>query len=100
MNRRIAALAGAGLLAVGAATLAVPASARDSFSLSIGAPGVAFGYSNYPYYTPYYYAPAPAPYTYYYGPSVVYRPYYRPYYHHYYYRHHDWDDYGHHYYRR
>lgn len=84
MNRRITALAAAGALAIGAATLAAPASARDSFSFSIGAPGVAFGYSNgyAPYYSPYYYAPTP--YTYYYGPTVVYRPYYRPYYHHYY----------------
>ena len=74
MTRRIAALAAAALVAVGGATLATSASARDSWSVSIGAPGVAFGYSNYPY--PYY---APAPY-YYYGPPVVYRPYYRPYY--------------------
>ena len=76
MTRRIAALAAAALVAVGGATLATSASARDSWSVSIGAPGVAFGYSNYPYYAPYY---APAPY-YYYGPPVVYRPYYRPYY--------------------
>ena len=33
----------------------------SSVSFSIGAPGVAFGYSNYGY-APYYYAPAPAPY--------------------------------------
>jgi hypothetical protein len=81
MTRRIAALAAAALVAVGGATLATSASARDSWSVSIGAPGVAFGYSNYGY-APYYYAPAPA---YYYGPPVVYRPYYRPYYNHYYY---------------
>jgi len=87
MNRRIAAVAAVAALAIGAATLAAPASARGSFSFSVGVPGVAFGYSNYPYYTPYY---APAPYAYY-GPTVVYQPYYRPYYHYYrphpYYRH-------------
>jgi hypothetical protein len=80
MTRRIAALAAAAVLAVGGATLATSASARDSWSVSIGAPGVAFGYSTYGY-APYYYAPAP----YYYGPPVVYRPYYRPYYYHSYY---------------
>ena len=91
-RRRTAALAAAGLLAVGGATLAAPALARDSFSLSVGVPGVAFGYSNFGYapYSSYYYAPAPAPYAYY-GPTVVYRPYYRPYYYHrypqHYYRH-------------
>jgi hypothetical protein len=81
MTRRIAALAAAALVAVGGATLATSASAHDSWSVSIGAPGVAFGYSTYGY-APYYYAPAPA---YYYGPPVVYRPYYRPYYHRHYY---------------
>ena len=80
MTRRIAALAAAAVLAVGGATLATSASARDSWSVSIGAPGVAFGYSTYGY-SPYYYAPAP----YYYGPPVVYRPYYRPYYYQSYY---------------
>jgi hypothetical protein len=80
MTRRIAALAAAALVAVGGATLATSASARDSWSVSIGAPGVAFGYSNYGY-APYYYAPAPV----YYGPPVVYRPYYHPYYRPYYY---------------
>jgi len=79
MTRRFATLAAAALVAVGGATLATSASARDSWSVSIGAPGVAFGYSTYPAYP--YYAPAPAPYVYY-GPPVVYRPYYRPY--HYY----------------
>ena len=79
MTRRIAALAAAALVAVGGATLATSASARDSWSVSIGAPGVAVGYSNYGY-SPYYYAPAPV----YYGPPVVYRPYYRPYYYGYY----------------
>jgi len=78
MTRRIAALAAAALVAVGGATFASSASARDSWSVSIGVPGVAYGYG----YSPYYYAPAP---TYYYGPPVVYRPYYRPYYRHYYY---------------
>jgi len=80
MTRRIAAFAAAALVAVGGATLATSASARDSWSVSIGAPGVALGYNTYGY-APYYYAPAPV----YYGPPVVYRPYYRPYYHHYYY---------------
>jgi hypothetical protein len=80
MTRRIAALAAAALVAVGGATLASSASARDSWSVSIGVPGVAYGYSTYGY-APYYYAPAPA---YYYGPPVVYRPYYRPYYYSYY----------------
>jgi hypothetical protein len=79
MTRRIAAFAAAALVAVGGATLATSASARDSWSVSIGAPGVAFGYSNG--YAPYYYAPAPV----YYGPPVVYRPYYHPYYRTYYY---------------
>ncbi len=85
MTRRIAALAAAAVVAIGGATIATSASARDSFSVSIGAPGVAFGYSNYgyapaPYYS-YYYAPAPYPY---YGPTVVYQPHYRPYRYHYY----------------
>jgi hypothetical protein len=83
----MAVLAAAAAIAVGGVTLATSASARDSFSVSIGVPGVAFGYSNYgvPYYAPPpVYAPAPAPY--YYGPPVAYRPYYRPYYYrpHYY----------------
>ncbi len=78
MTRRIAALAAAALVAVGGATLATSASARDSWSVSIGAPGVALGYNTYGY-APYY-APAPV----YYGPPVVYRPYYRPYYYGYY----------------
>jgi hypothetical protein len=97
MTRRIATLAAATVLLFGGATLATTASARDSFAVSIGVPGVAFGYSNYGYgygyvappaYSSYsYYAPAPA----YYGPPVV--AYYQPYgyYHHYrpygYYRH-------------
>jgi hypothetical protein len=76
MTRRIAALAAAVLLGVGGATLATSASARDSWSVSIGVPGVAYGYGYAPYY-----APAPV----YYGPPVVYQPYYRPYYRHYYY---------------
>jgi hypothetical protein len=92
MTRRIATFVTAALLLFGGATLATTASARDSFAVSIGVPGVAFGYSNYGYgygyAAPYsYYAPAPA----YYGPPVV--AYYQPYgyYHHYrpygYYRH-------------
>ncbi|MDQ6916649.1 MAG: hypothetical protein M3023_02400 [Pseudomonadota bacterium] len=104
MKHRIATIAAAGLLLAGGATLAGTASARDNFSVSIGVPGFAVGYSNrgYGYYGSYY-APAPvyappvayAPYSYYYdapvvyaappvvyGPRVVYgRPYYRPYHH-------------------
>ncbi|HEX8012750.1 MAG TPA: hypothetical protein VF814_17735 [Casimicrobiaceae bacterium] len=87
MTRRIATLLAAAVLAFGAAALATNASARESFAVSIGVPGVAFGYSNgygYGYVAPapsyYYYAP-PA----YYAPPVVgyYRPYYRPYHRHY-----------------
>jgi hypothetical protein len=95
MKRRIAALAAATALAVGGAAFATSASARDSFAVSIGVPGVALGYSNYGYApapAPYYYSYsyAPAPYPYYYGPTVVYRSY--PYHRHYYYgpRYHHW----------
>jgi hypothetical protein len=96
MTRRIATLLAAAVLLVGGATLATAASARDSFAVSIGVPGVAFGYSNYgygygyaapaPYYSPYYYYGPPA-YSYYAPPAVSF--YYRPYgyRHHYYYRH-------------
>ena len=89
MTRRIATFVTAALLLLGGATLATTASARDSFAVSIGVPGVAFGYSNYGYGYGYvappaysYYAPAPA---YYYSPPAVayYQPYgyysYRPY---------------------
>ena len=109
MKHRIATIAAAGLLLAGGATIASTASARDSFSVSIGVPGFAVGYGNRGYYGGYYggyYAPPPvayAPYAPYYdapvaygapvvyGPRVVYsRPYYRPYYRpyraHYWYR--------------
>ena len=49
MTRRIATFVTAALLLFGGATLATTASARDSFAVSIGVPGVAFGYSNYGY---------------------------------------------------
>src|ERR1700674_3611957 len=96
MKGNIATIAGAALL-LGKATVASIASARDSFSVSIGVPGFAVGYGNRGYYAaPVVYAPpvAYAPYSYYYdapvyycapvvyGPRFVYgRPYYRPYYH-------------------
>ena len=103
MNHRIVTLATAAVLLVGGATIASSASARDSFSIAIGAPGFGIGYSNRgygfayaapplvysapAYYGPPAYYPAPA----YYGPPVVYGPsiaYYRPYYRRYYpYRH-------------
>jgi len=85
MTRRIATFVTAALLLFGGATLATTASARDSFAVSIGVPGVGFGYSNYGYggYGGYgYVAPAPAyyyappAYSYYYAPPPVYRPYY------------------------
>ena len=97
MKHRIATIAAAGLLLAGGATIASTASARDSFSVSIGVPGFAVGYGNRGYYGGYggYYAPPPVAYApYYYGAPVVYdapvvygprfvysRPYYRPYYH-------------------
>ncbi|HEY3177870.1 MAG TPA: hypothetical protein VGL25_03215 [Casimicrobiaceae bacterium] len=83
MFRRILlASALAGTLAVGLAA-APAASAHDSWSVSIGVPGVAISagspvyYSPYyrPYYRPYhrsYYAPPPVVYYY---PAPVYRPY-------------------------
>ena len=76
MKYRIATIAAAGLLLAGGATLATTASARDSFSVSIGLPGFAVGYANRGYYAPApaYYAPAPA----YYAPPVAYAP--EPYY--------------------
>ena len=109
MKHRIATIAAAGLLLVGGATIASTASARDSFSVSIGVPGFAVAYGNRGYYGGYYggyyappavaYAPPVAYAPYYdvygapvvYGPRVVYsRPYYRPYYRpyraHYWYR--------------
>ena len=109
MKHRIATIAAAGLLLAGGATVASTASARDSFSVSIGVPGFAVAYGNRGYYGGYYggyyappavaYAPPVAYAPYYdvygapvvYGPRVVYsRPYYRPYYRpyraHYWYR--------------
>ena len=106
MKHRIATIAAAGLLLAGGATIASTASARDSFSVSIGVPGFAVGYGNRGYYGGYYappavYAPPVAYAPYYdapvYGAPVVYgrpvvysRPYYRPYYRpyraHYWYR--------------
>jgi len=108
MKHRIATIAAAGLLLAGGATIASTASARDSFSVSIGVPGFAVGYGNRGYYGGYggYYAAPPvayvppvayAPYYYdapvaygapvVYGPRFVYgRPYYRPYRAHYWYR--------------
>jgi hypothetical protein len=88
MTRRIATLVTAVLLLFGGVTVATTASARDSFAVSIGAPGVAFGYSNYGYGYGYGYVAPPVPYYYappaYYGPpayyappALVYRPYYR-----------------------
>src|SRR5947208_15570874 len=100
MKHRIATLAAA-VLFVGGATMASTASARDNFSIAIGAPGFGFGYSNHGYgyayvappvvYSPpaYYGAPAYYPAPTYYGPPVVYGPsiaYYRPWYHHRYYQ--------------
>ncbi|TMG86661.1 MAG: hypothetical protein E6H74_02730 [Betaproteobacteria bacterium] len=45
MKRRIAMIAAAAVLLAGGATVATTASARDSFSISIGAPGFAVGYA-------------------------------------------------------
>jgi hypothetical protein len=100
MKHRIATIAAAGLLLAGGATIASTASARDSFSVSIGVPGFAVGYANRGYYAPpVVYAPpvSYAPYYYgapvvyggpvVYGPRVVYsRPYYRQYHARYWYR--------------
>lgn len=75
MKHRIAAIAAAGLLLAGGATIATTASARDAFSVSIGLPGFAVGYGNRGYYAPppVYYAPpvAYAPEPYYYGAPVA-----------------------------
>jgi hypothetical protein len=103
MKRRIAMVAAAVLL-IGGATIASTASARDSFSIAIGAPGFGLGYSNrgfgYAYVAPpvvyspgYYGGPAYYPAPAYYGPPVVYGPsvaYYRPWYHHRYYAYRHW----------
>jgi hypothetical protein len=98
MKLRLATIAAAAALAIGSATLATTASARDRFSVSIGAPGFAVGYSNYGHYgrsyvyaappvvyappVAYYGAPYYSGYPVVYGPRVVYaRPYiyHRPY---------------------
>jgi hypothetical protein len=88
MKRRIAMLAAVFVVGVGAATAA---SARDSFAISIGAPGFGIGYSSRGYgfayaAPPVVYSPpavyAPYPYSYY-APAAVYGgpyvSYYRPY---------------------
>ncbi len=94
MKLRLATITAAAVLALAGTTLASTASARDLFSVSIGAPGFAVGYSNYGYGRSYVYAAPPVvyapPVAYYgapvvygpvvYGPRVVYaRPYHRPY---------------------
>jgi hypothetical protein len=98
MKHRLATIAATAALALAGTTLASTASARDQFSVSIGAPGFAVGYSNYGHYgRSYVYAAPPVvygpPVAYYgdpyyagypavYGPRVVYaRPYvyHRPY---------------------
>jgi hypothetical protein len=84
----------AAVTALGAAAAFAPTAAANSYSVAIGTPGFALGYSNYGYggyvgygppyyYAPYYYDHGP----YYYGPSVAF--YYGPlyYHHHHYYRH-------------
>ncbi len=83
MKYRIATIAAASLLLAGT-TLAGTASARDSFSVSIGVPGFAATYGNRGYYDGNYggyyggyYSPAPVIYA----PPVVYAP--RPYYYEY-----------------
>ena len=94
MGRYLKVLAAA--TALGAAVAFAPTAAANSYSVAIGAPGFAVGYSNYGYggyaaYGPpysYYYAPAPYYGPYYYGPNVAFYGYYGPhYYHHRYYRH-------------
>ena len=86
----------AAVTALGAAVAFAPTAAANSYSVAIGTPGFAVGYSNYgyggyvAYGAPYYYAPAPYYGPYYYGPNVAFYGYYGPhYYHHrhYYYRH-------------
>jgi hypothetical protein len=75
VSGKIAGLAAAALL-VGGATLATTASARDSFSISIGGPGYAVGYSNRGYAPAYRagYYPAPVYAAPAYAPPVVYSP--------------------------
>jgi hypothetical protein len=89
MKHRLATIAAAAALALAGTTLASTASARDQFSVSIGAPGFAVGYSNYG--RSFVYAAPPvvyAPPVAYYGAPVVYGPrfayappyvYHRPY---------------------
>lgn len=75
MKHRLATIAAASVLALAGTTLASTASARDFFSVSIGAPGFAVGYSNYG--RSYVYAAPPvvyAPPVAYYGAPVVYPP--------------------------
>jgi hypothetical protein len=77
MKHRLATIAAAAALALGGTTLASTASARDTFSISIGAPGFAVGYSNYARPYGYVYAAPPvvyAPPVAYYGAPVVYGP--------------------------
>ncbi len=79
MDRRIATLAAAAVLAAGIA-IAPSASAGGNVAVSIGVPGFSVGYSNNGFG---FVAAAPAPYyaTPYFAPpaAVVYAPYYRPY---------------------
>ena len=93
--------ASAAVLALGAAAVFAPTAAANSYSVAIGGPGFAVGYSNhggygyvyspppayYPGYYPGYYAAAPYYSPYYYGPTVVYGGYNGPYGHRRYYRH-------------
>jgi len=94
MKLRLATIAAATALAIGTATVATTASARDNFAVSIGLPGFAVGYSNYGRFGhSYVYAAPPvvyAPPVAYYGAPVVYSPvvygprvvYVRPYVYH------------------
>ena len=75
VSRKIVGIAATALL-LGGATLATSASARDSFSISIGGPGYAIGYSNGGYAPAYRagYYPAPVYAAPAYAPPVVYSP--------------------------
>jgi hypothetical protein len=78
MKHRLATIAATAALALAGTTLGSTASARDQFSVSIGAPGFAVGYSNYGHYgRSYVYAAPPVAY----GPPVAYYgdPYYAGY---------------------
>ena len=76
MKRFVTSLAAAGVMAA-TLILAPSASAANSYSVAVGVPGLALGYSNYggyvgPYAPPtVYYAPPP---SYYYGAPYYYRP--------------------------